>query len=201
MSCVAYYRFEAIIDLAALRDQRPPPAAGVAKVRAPAGRTTCCSRSSARRPPLCVQEAHCPDSGVLGILDGHLHEPRRRLHAYLRLLCDHHGARSGDRTNPNASVAPSPISARYVVITSVNRDDLSAAAPPLAATIRAVRRQAPACRVEVADPYFQARRLAPDGHRRAPNVRTITPDVPRLYSFAPRRPLRRTLDLSVTPAR
>src|SRR5207253_675975 len=46
----------------------------------------------------------------------------------------------------------------YVVITSVNRDDLAdGGAAHWAATVRAVRRHAPRCRVEVLIPDFQGR--------------------------------------------
>jgi lipoic acid synthetase len=46
----------------------------------------------------------------------------------------------------------------YVVITSVNRDDLAdGGAAHWAATIRAVHQHAPACRVEVLIPDFQGR--------------------------------------------
>src|SRR5437899_2476621 len=75
----------------------------------------------------------------------------------------------------------------YVVITSVNRDDLAdGGAAHWAATVRAVRRQAPRCRVEV---------LIPDFHGRAASLETVldarpdilnhnTETVERLYKVA-----------------
>src|SRR5213593_2748168 len=60
----------------------------------------------------------------------------------------------------------------YVVITSVNRDDLAdGGAAHWAATVRAVRRHAPRCRVEVLIPDFQGR---------AASLETV----PRLYKVA-----------------
>jgi lipoyl synthase len=75
----------------------------------------------------------------------------------------------------------------YVVITSVNRDDLAdGGAAHWAATIRAVRRHAPACRVEVLIPDFQG------AHSSLETVIAAGPDVlnhntetvPRLYKVA-----------------
>jgi lipoic acid synthetase len=72
----------------------------------------------------------------------------------------------------------------YVVITSVNRDDLAdGGAAHWAATIRAVRRHAPRCRVEVLIPDFQGAAASLE------TVLTARPDilnhntetVPRLY--------------------
>jgi lipoic acid synthetase len=75
----------------------------------------------------------------------------------------------------------------YVVITSVNRDDLAdGGAAHWAATVRAVRRHAPRCRVEALIPDFQGR---------AASLRTVveagpdvlnhnTETVPRLYRVA-----------------
>src|SRR2546422_1606567 len=75
----------------------------------------------------------------------------------------------------------------YVVITSVNRDDLAdGGAAHWAATVRAVRRYAPRCRVEV---------LIPDLQGRAASLETVldarpdilnhnTETVPRLYKVA-----------------
>jgi len=75
----------------------------------------------------------------------------------------------------------------HAVITSVNRDDLAdGGALHFAATIRAVRRHAPACRVEVLIPDFQGN---------AESLRTVieagpdvlnhnTETVPRLYKVA-----------------
>ncbi len=75
----------------------------------------------------------------------------------------------------------------YVVITSVNRDDLAdGGAAHWAATIRAVRRLAPACRVEALIPDFQgqpeALRTVIDARPDVLNHNTET--VPRLYKVA-----------------
>src|SRR5712691_7779941 len=75
----------------------------------------------------------------------------------------------------------------HVVITSVNRDDLAdGGAAHWAATIRAVRRHAPACRVEVLVPDFQGVASAIDTVLDArPDVfNHNTETVPRLYKLA-----------------
>ena len=75
----------------------------------------------------------------------------------------------------------------YVVITSVNRDDLAdGGAAHWAATIRAVRAQAPPCRVETLIPDFQGRASALDLVIAAgPDVLNHnTETVPRLYKLA-----------------
>jgi lipoyl synthase len=75
----------------------------------------------------------------------------------------------------------------YVVITSVNRDDLAdGGAAHWAATIRAVRRHAPACRVEALIPDFQGQadslRAVMEARPHVLNHNTET--VPRLYKLA-----------------
>ena len=75
----------------------------------------------------------------------------------------------------------------HVVITSVNRDDLAdGGAAHWSATIRAVHRQAPACRVETLIPDFQglasSLRLVIDAAPEILNHNTET--VPRLYKLA-----------------
>ncbi len=75
----------------------------------------------------------------------------------------------------------------YVVITSVNRDDLAdGGAAHWAATIRAVHRHAPACRVETLIPDFQgdgaALRTVLEARPQVLNHNTET--VPRLYKLA-----------------
>jgi lipoic acid synthetase len=75
----------------------------------------------------------------------------------------------------------------YVVITSVNRDDLAdGGAAHWAATIRAVRAHAPGCRVEVLIPDFQGRTASIDAVIEAqPDVLNHnTETVPRLYKVA-----------------
>jgi lipoic acid synthetase len=75
----------------------------------------------------------------------------------------------------------------YVVITSVNRDDLAdGGAAHWAATVRAVRQHAPRCRVEVLIPDFQGRHasletvIAAGPHVLNHNTETV----PRLYKVA-----------------
>jgi len=75
----------------------------------------------------------------------------------------------------------------YVVITSVNRDDLAdGGAAHWAATIRAVRRHAPDCRVEALIPDFQGQAESLDTVIAAgPHVLNHnTETVPRLYKLA-----------------
>ncbi|HSE93697.1 MAG TPA: lipoyl synthase, partial [Methylomirabilota bacterium] len=75
----------------------------------------------------------------------------------------------------------------YVVVTSVNRDDLAdGGAAHWAATIRAVRRHAPACRVEALIPDFQgqAEALAAVIDARPDVLNHNTETVPRLYKVA-----------------
>ena len=75
----------------------------------------------------------------------------------------------------------------YVVITSVNRDDLAdGGAAHFAATVRAVRRHAPGCRVELLIPDFQGNAGALQTVLEAgPDVLNHnTETVPRLYKVA-----------------
>jgi lipoic acid synthetase len=75
----------------------------------------------------------------------------------------------------------------YVVITSVNRDDLAdGGAAHWAATVRAVRRHAPGCRVEVLIPDFQgdAAALATVIETAPDILNHNTETVPRLYRVA-----------------
>lgn len=77
----------------------------------------------------------------------------------------------------------------YVVITSVNRDDLAdGGAAHWAETIRAVHRHAPRCRVEVLIPDFQgaASSLATVLAARPDILNHNTETVPRLYKYARR---------------
>src|SRR4029450_13800383 len=83
--------------------------------------------------------------------------------------------------------AVAQLALEYVVITSVNRDDLAdGGAAHWAATIRAVRHHAPACRVEVLIPDFQGRLASLDlVIEAAPAiVNHNTETVPRLYKVA-----------------
>src|SRR5256712_11453876 len=75
----------------------------------------------------------------------------------------------------------------YVVITSVNRDDLAdGGAAHWAPTVRAVRRHAPRCRVEVLIPDFQGRAASLETVIAAgPDILNHnTETVPRLYQVA-----------------
>ena len=75
----------------------------------------------------------------------------------------------------------------HVVITSVNRDDLAdGGAAAFAATVRAIRRGAPGCRVELLIPDFQGSAAALDAVIAArPDVLNHnTETVPRLYKVA-----------------
>src|SRR5437899_10083873 len=75
----------------------------------------------------------------------------------------------------------------HVVITSVNRDDLAdGGAAHWAATIRAVRRHAPACRIEVLVPDFLGLTTAIDTvlDARPHGFNHNTETVPRLYKVA-----------------
>jgi lipoic acid synthetase len=93
-----------------------------------------------------------------------------------------------DREEPERiGRAVADLGLEYVVITSVNRDDLAdGGAAHWAATMRAVRRLAPACRVEVLIPDFQGSAAALE------TVLDAAPDVlnhnvetvPRLYKVA-----------------
>ena len=77
----------------------------------------------------------------------------------------------------------------YAVITSVNRDDLAdGGAAHWAATVRAVRRHAPRCRVEVLIPDFQgeASSLGTVLAARPDILNHNTETVPRLYKYARR---------------
>jgi lipoic acid synthetase len=93
-----------------------------------------------------------------------------------------------DREEPERiGRAVAGLSLDYVVITSVNRDDLAdGGAAHWAATIRAVRRHAPACRVEALIPDFQGQadslRAVMEARPHVLNHNTET--VPRLYKLA-----------------
>jgi lipoyl synthase len=93
-----------------------------------------------------------------------------------------------DRDEPERiGRAVADLALEYVVITSVNRDDLAdGGAAHWAATIRAVRRHAPACRVEVLIPDFQGAAASLDTViEAAPHVLNHnTETVPRLYKVA-----------------
>jgi len=136
------------------------------------------------------EEAHCPNVG----------ECWEDLTATFMILgdvctrnCGYCAVRHGrpvweDREEPErVGRAIGELGLEHAVITSVNRDDLAdGGALHFAATIRAVRRHAPRCRVEVLIPDFQGN---------AESLRTVieagpdvlnhnTETVPRLYKVA-----------------
>jgi lipoic acid synthetase len=93
-----------------------------------------------------------------------------------------------DREEPERiGRAVAELALEYVVITSVNRDDLAdGGAAHWAATIRAVHAHAPACRVEVLIPDFLGRHASLDTViAAAPAILNHnTETVPRLYKLA-----------------
>jgi len=93
-----------------------------------------------------------------------------------------------DREEPErVGRAASALGLEHVVVTSVNRDDLAdGGAAHFAATIRAIRREAPACRVEVLIPDFQGSAAALEKvlEARPDILNHNTETVPRLYKVA-----------------
>jgi len=93
-----------------------------------------------------------------------------------------------DREEPERiGRAVADLGLEYVVLTSVNRDDLAdGGAAHWAATVRAVRRLAPGCRVEVLIPDFQGSTASLEAVIAAgPHVLNHnTETVPRLYKLA-----------------
>jgi lipoyl synthase len=93
-----------------------------------------------------------------------------------------------DREEPERiGRAVAELGLEYVVITSVNRDDLAdGGAAHWAATIRSVRAHAPACRVEVLIPDFLGRKASLETViAAAPAILNHTTEtVPRLYKLA-----------------
>ncbi len=93
-----------------------------------------------------------------------------------------------DREEPErVGRAVGELGLEHVVITSVNRDDLAdGGAAHFAATLRAIRRHAPSCRVELLIPDFQGRGAALQTViDAAPDILNHnTETVPRLYKIA-----------------
>jgi len=93
-----------------------------------------------------------------------------------------------DREEPErVARAVRTLGLKHVVVTSVNRDDLAdGGAAVFAATIRAIRREASDCRVEVLIPDFQgsAEALAGVLDARPDVLNHNTETVPRLYKAA-----------------
>ena len=162
------------------------------KVRAPGGPNYMRLRGLMREWNLhsVCEEAHCPNIGecwedatatfmILG-------EVCTRNCGYCAIA---HGRPVWeDREEPERiGRAVSALDLEYVVITSVNRDDLAdGGAAHWAATIRAVRRHAPACRVEVLIPDFQGdpRSIEAVIDARPDILNHNTETVPRLYKIA-----------------
>jgi len=136
------------------------------------------------------EEAHCPNIGECW-------EEATATFMILGDVCTRHCGYCAvshgkpvweDREEPERiGRAVADLGLEYVVITSVNRDDLvDGGAAHWAATVRAVRRQAPRCRVEVLIPDFQGSTASLETVIAAgPNVLNHnTETVPRLYKLA-----------------
>jgi lipoyl synthase len=178
-----------------LLNPSPPPASpkpAWLKVRAPGGPKYLRLKGLMREWNLhsVCEEAHCPNIG----------ECWEDLTATFMILGDvctrncgycavtHGRPQWEDREEPErVGRAVGELGLEHVVITSVNRDDLAdGGAAHFAATLRAVRRHAPGCRVELLIPDFQGS---------APALATViaagsdilnhnTETVPRLYKMA-----------------
>jgi lipoyl synthase len=178
-----------VIDASALPAGRKP---AWLKVRAPGGPSYIRLKGLMREWNLhsVCEEAHCPNIGECWE-DGTatfmiLGDVCTRNCGYCAVA---HGRPVWeDREEPERiGRAVAALGLDYVVITSVNRDDLAdGGAAHWAATIRAVRRQAPACRVEALIPDFQgqAEALATLIDARPDVLDHNTETVPRLYKMA-----------------
>ncbi len=162
------------------------------KVRAPGGPNFVRLKGLMRQWNLhsVCEEAHCPNMG----------ECWEDLTATFMILgdvctrnCGYCAVTHGrpvweDREEPErVGRAIRELGLEYVVITSVNRDDLAdGGAAHFAATVRAVRRHAPGCRVELLIPDFQGNAGALQTVLEAgPDVLNHnTETVPRLYKVA-----------------
>jgi lipoic acid synthetase len=162
------------------------------KVRAPGGANYMRLKSLMRRWNLhsVCEEARCPNIGECW-------EDATATFMILGDVCtrncgycaiEHGRPAWEDREEPERiGQAIAALGLEYAVITSVNRDDLAdGGAAHWAATIRAVRRQAPACRVEALIPDFQgsAASLETVIHAAPAILNHNTETVPRLYKVA-----------------
>jgi lipoic acid synthetase len=162
------------------------------KVRAPGGPSYMRLRGLMRSLNLhsVCEEAHCPNIGECW-------EDATATFMILGDVCTRncgycaiaHGTPVWeDREEPDRiGRAVAELGLEYVVITSVNRDDLAdGGAAHWAATIRAVGRHAPSCRVEVLIPDFLGRLASLDAViAAAPAILNHnTETVPRLYKLA-----------------
>jgi lipoic acid synthetase len=136
------------------------------------------------------EEAHCPNIGecwhhgtATFMIMGHI---CTRSCGYCNVMHGTPGAL--DQTEPdNLAEAVHAMALDYVVVTSVDRDDLpDFGAGAFAATIRAIKARRPECRVEVLIPDFQGReaplQMVLDAQPDVLNHNTET--VPRLYRMA-----------------
>ena len=151
------------VSLPLLEAPRPPdsPKPPWLKVRAPGGANYIRLKGLMRQWNLhsVCEEAHCPNIG----------ECWQDLTATFMILgdvctrnCGYCAVTHGrpvweDREEPERiGLAVQELGLEYVVITSVDRDDLAdGGAAHFAATLRAIRRHAPQCRVELLIPDFQ----------------------------------------------
>src|SRR5215475_6616660 len=171
-----------------LRERKPP----WLKVRAPGGPNYLRLKRLMRDASLhsVCEEAHCPNIGECW-------EDATATFMILGDVCTRncgycaiaHGKPVWeDREEPERiGRAVGDLGLEYVVITSVNRDDLAdGGAAHWAATVRAVRRHAPRCRTEVLIPDFQGSSASLETVIAAgPDVLNHnTETVPRLYKLA-----------------
>src|SRR5688572_13641360 len=182
------------ISLPLLEPSTPPnsPKPAWLKVRAPGGPKYLRLKGLMREWNLhsVCEEAHCPNIG----------ECWEDLTATFMILGDvctrncgycavtHGRPQWEDREEPErVGRAVGELGLEHVVITSVNRDDLAdGGAAHFAATLRAIRRHAPSCRVELLIPDFQGSASALDTVIAAgPDILNHnTETVPRLYKVA-----------------
>jgi lipoic acid synthetase len=178
-----------VLDARPAPDGRKPP---WLKVRAPGGPSYMRLRRLMRDLDLhsVCEEARCPNIGECW-------EDATATFMILGDVCTRncgycaiaHGRPTWeDREEPERiGRAVATLGLAYAVITSVNRDDLAdGGAAHWAATLAAVRRHAPACRVEVLIPDFQGRVASLDTVIAAgPDILNHnTETVPRLYPVA-----------------
>jgi lipoic acid synthetase len=182
------------VPLPLLEASRPAdsPKPSWLKVRAPGGPNYVRLKGLLRQWRLhsVCEEAHCPNIG----------ECWQDLTATFMILGDVCTRRCGycavahgrpvweDREEPErVGRAVRELGLEHVVVTSVNRDDLAdGGAAHFAATVRAIRREAPGCAVEVLVPDFQGSAAALSTViAAAPDVfNHNTETVPRLYRVA-----------------
>ncbi|MBI3109138.1 MAG: lipoyl synthase [Candidatus Rokubacteria bacterium] len=182
------------ISLPLLDDHRPValPKPPWLRVRAPGGSSYIRLKGLMRQWNLhsVCEEAHCPNIG----------ECWQDLTATFMILGDvctrncgycavaHGKPQWEDREEPErVGRAVGELGLEYVVITSVNRDDLAdGGASVFGATVRAIRKDAPGCRVELLIPDFQGKAAALQTViDAAPDVLNHnTETVPRLYKVA-----------------